>query len=230
MGRITAAVPSDVRSDEAASRRPDKVPTAVLPHGLGYPDSLLINGLIGATIAAPRVRTGKEMNMTSQAQLPDPVLRLLDGNGLADKVGETFLLLASESTMWPRVAMLSAGEVFAPSPAEIRLALYPDSGTTQALKASGKGLLHVVVAPAAYRIRIEITAVGPVAGPDGDGSSLAHLTGSVVAVDVDQVGYATITSGITYALPQQGDVVRRWEQQVERLRSLPADHRSPDDG
>ena len=161
--------------------------------------------------------------MTAETRLPDPVLRLLDGRSLADKVGETFLLLASESTMWPRVAMLSAGEVLAPSPAEIRLALYPNSGTTHALTASGKGLLHVVAAPAAYRIRIGVRPVGAAAGPDGgDGISLAYFTGSVLGVDVDQVGYATITSGITYTLSQQGDVVRRWERQVERLRSLRA--------
>jgi hypothetical protein len=46
--------------------------------------------------------------------LPADVTDFLDGTGLASKIGETVQLTAVDDAGWPRMTLLSAGEVVAP--------------------------------------------------------------------------------------------------------------------
>lgn len=158
---------------------------------------------------------GSTVSPRADQALPAQVVEFLDGTRLEEKVGHTILLMAAEPDGWPRLALLSVGEVLAPSTTELRLALYPGSGTTKALTGSGKALLSLVLDQAAYRIRAEVERV-----PAPGDSSLAFFRGRVVAVDGDRVGYATIVSGVAYELPDEGAVLERWRQQVGNLQDL----------
>lgn len=142
--------------------------------------------------------------------LPQAVAELLDGSGLEDKVGLTIVLTAVDDAGWPRQALLSAGEVLGVSGGGVRLALYAGSRTSRALASSGRALLSVVVAGTVYKIGVEVTGAGTADG-------LAYFAARVVAVDADRVGYARITSGITYDLPDPQPVLERWHRQIDQL-------------
>ena len=78
------------------------------------------------------------MSETLPPVLPETLHRLLDGSDLDGKVGETMELLTVGPEGWPHVALLSAGEVLAATPEEIRLALWPSSQTTANLRRTGQ--------------------------------------------------------------------------------------------
>jgi hypothetical protein len=122
--------------------------------------------------------------------------------------------MAAGDDRWPRLALLSVGEVVSMSGVDLRLALYSESRTTAALTQSGRALLNVVLDGASYKIEAEVKRV-----PEADGS-LAYFYGQVTAVDEDWVGYAKITSGVTYELVDGRPVLERWSKQVDRLKRI----------
>jgi hypothetical protein len=147
-------------------------------------------------------------------RLPSTVAALLDGTDLAHKVGNTVSLVATGDDGWPRLALLSVGEVLSTSGTDIALALHAGSGTTAALTGSGRALLNTVLDATNYKIRVTVRRVGP------DGGPLALFHGRVTRVDEDRVGYAELVSGITYRLADHGAVVERWSRQLDRLREV----------
>jgi hypothetical protein len=155
------------------------------------------------------------------ATLPPPVATLVDGTGLGDKVGQTISILTVGDDGWPRLSLLSVGEVLSTSGADIRLALHAHSGTTAALTASGRAMLHVVCDATVYKIRVRVRRVDPNPAPSsGRDVELAFFAGEVCRVDEDRVAYAELTSGITYRLDDAEAVVERWTRQVDRLKVL----------
>lgn len=149
-------------------------------------------------------------------RLPPAVAALVDGTDLADKVGHTISLTAAGEDRWPRLALLSVGEVLSTSGTDIRLALHANSGTTAALTSSGRALLNVVLDATSYKVRASVRRMNPDAGP------LALFYGHVTRVDADRVGYAEIVTGITYRLLDPAGAVARWSQQIDRLRKVEA--------
>lgn len=147
--------------------------------------------------------------------LPAPLASLVDGTDLARKVGHTISLVAVGDDGWPRLALLSAGEVLSTSGSDLRLAMYGGSGTTAALSGSGKALLNVVLDGTSYKIRAEVARVATA----GD-ARFAYFSGRIVQVDEDRVSYAEITSGIMFQLADPESVTERWAQQIEHLRRV----------
>ncbi len=150
----------------------------------------------------------------TEVRLPSAVADLLDGQELERKVGTTILLMAAGHDDWPRLALLSVGEVLSMSGVDLRLALYSGSRTTAALTESGRALLNVVLDGTSYKIEAELERRA-----DNDGN-LAYVYGHVTAIEEDWVGYAKITSGVTYELVDRRPVLQRWSKQVERLKRL----------
>ncbi|BCI51795.1 hypothetical protein NIIDNTM18_10730 [Mycolicibacterium litorale] len=146
--------------------------------------------------------------------MPPPVAALADGSDLANKVGQTISLITIDENGWPRLALLSIGEVYSASGTDIRLALHAGSGTTAALTASGRALLNTVLEATNYRIRVQVERVDRGPGP------LAFFTGTVIAVDEDRVPYAELTSGITYSLRNEEAVLVRWQRQLAQMQEL----------
>jgi flavin reductase (DIM6/NTAB) family NADH-FMN oxidoreductase RutF len=145
--------------------------------------------------------------------LPADVVALLDGNDLEARIGLTIELLSAGEDGWPRVALLSAGEVLAVSDETVRLALWPQSHTTENLTRTGKGVLAFVHDGAAYNVRLRAIRSPDLPGP------LAAFEGSVAEFRRDEVGYARLTNGITFELPDAPAVVARWRETIEALRN-----------
>ncbi|TDE00663.1 hypothetical protein [Jiangella asiatica] len=150
----------------------------------------------------------------TDVRLPSPVAALLDGTDLAGRVGHTISLTTAGDDGWPRLALLSVGEVLSVTGTDLRLALYAGSGTTAALAGSGRALLNLVLDGTSYKIRARVRRI------DRGGEPLAFFHGHVEAVDEDRVGYAELVSGITYRLADPAAVVERWSWQVQKLREV----------
>ncbi len=148
--------------------------------------------------------------------LPDELLTRLDGSDLAVREGDTYLLVTTAEEGWPHIAMLSAGEVLAVSPSELRLALWPRSSTTANLRAGGRALLAYFAPGSAYYVQLEAE---PYKAGAGVTDSLARFSARVTRALVDRVDYAEITSGIRFRLRDPAQVLQRWEQAISTLRS-----------
>lgn len=147
----------------------------------------------------------------------EDIQQLLDGFDVGTKVGLTVVLVTIRPDGWPNLALLSAGEVVVTSPTEVRLALWPSGTTTANLRLEPKCTLALVHRNAAHYVRCVaapqpdlVMAMGPV-------RSRFHLRVEWYRVDV--VGYATITSGITFELANERETLASWRETVSLLRS-----------
>jgi hypothetical protein len=146
------------------------------------------------------------------------LLQLLDGAGLPGKVGETLLLIVSGGEDWPRVAILSVGEVLAPSTSRLVLGLHSSSRTTEALRRSGRALLVAVCDGTVYKVSLTARLWG---------DRVLHGVGNtffraeIDEVSMDEVGYAKVTSGVTYELLLgKAEVLARWQASVELMSTI----------
>jgi hypothetical protein len=150
--------------------------------------------------------------------LPVNLMDLLTGHDLAQREGLTLLLVTTALDGWPHVAMLSAGEVLATGPSEVRLALWPGSGTTANLAQSGRSLLMIVAGNASYYVRLAARRGGDLSLSQGP---RAFFVATVEDVLEDVVSYAEITSGIGFRLKQPAVVLAAWTETVAAMRSAP---------
>jgi hypothetical protein len=159
------------------------------------------------------------MTRTTGDRLPDPLLRMLDGRDLASRVGFTIELLTLDEAGWPRVALLSVGEVLATDERTLHLALWTATTSTAALTRAGRATLACVLDGTAYSIHA--TAARQ---PDLAVGSMehAHFRCDVEEVLSDAVGYARLTSGVTFELKDSAAVVSRWDATIQTLREAAA--------
>jgi hypothetical protein len=151
-------------------------------------------------------------------QLPEAVRRLLDGSDLASREGLTFLLLTTDEENWPQVAMLSVGEMVAVDSRVLHAGLWLHSGTSRNLTRSGRATLVVVADGNGYYVRLTARR-----GDDldlGAEGRLAYFALQVEDVQEDSTEYATLTSGVTFALKHPAQVVPRWQHTVDVLRAV----------
>jgi len=152
-------------------------------------------------------------------RLPEGLRRQLDGADLEAKVGETFLLLTVDEDGFPRVALLSAGEIVAVSERELRLALWPGTTTSGSLARDGRATLAAFGEGAAFYVRLRARALDALGGAGGE---LTAFAARVEAVREDRVDYARITHGVGFELGDRESVLPRWRATVEALRALEA--------
>ncbi|WP_110207237.1 hypothetical protein [Nocardioides daejeonensis] len=148
--------------------------------------------------------------------LPTELTELFNGDHVDDACGETFLLATVDEEHLPHLAMLGIGEVYAPSPTRINLALHRGTGSRRALSVSRHGLLSVVRGGAAHQIRLHVRSEHL-----GDSDGITCFTTEVVEARQDRAAYATLVSGVTFEL--RGDLdqtLARWHRQVEHLKLL----------
>jgi hypothetical protein len=150
-------------------------------------------------------------------RLPDVLARLLDGTDLAQREGLTFLLLTNDDDNWPQVAMLSVGELVAVDPRTLRTGLWLHSSSADNLTRVGRATLVVVADGNGYYVRLSATRGDDLdLGPEG---RLAYFALHVEDVQEDSTEYATLTSGVTFALKFSEQVVPRWQRTVNALRT-----------
>ncbi|MCY4371663.1 MAG: pyridoxamine 5'-phosphate oxidase family protein [bacterium] len=155
------------------------------------------------------------MSRIEGSELSPELLNLLDGKDLDSKVGETILLLTVSDSGWPHLAMLSAGELLATRPGEVRIALWKGTTTGNNLRRTSKGTLALVHGGASHYIELEVTGTADLRVGS---KSLDYFACRVTKALSDAVGYATLTSGIRFELPRRDDVVSRWERTVAAMR------------
>jgi len=156
------------------------------------------------------------VSRAESAVVDEDIQHLLDGSDVGTKVGLTVLLVTVRPDGWPNLALLSAGEVVVTSPSEVRLALWPSSTTTSNLRLQPKCTLALVHNNAAHYVHCLAAAQPDLVLARGSVRSRFHLT--VERHRVDVVGYATITSGITFELAHEQETVTSWQETVSLLR------------
>jgi hypothetical protein len=145
--------------------------------------------------------------------LPEPVMRLLDGDDLEAKVGQVVLLTVADGRT-PRIASLSVGELLALDRRTILATLYERSRTGRALAATGSGLLLFVDDGGLLKVEVEAEVVAAQGG-----RATFHCT--VVVVERDEVPYARVTRGIEFELvDRQDQVMARWRSQLSEMKEL----------
>lgn len=155
------------------------------------------------------------MSRSLGSQLPDTLIPLLDGRDVRGREGLTLLLLTVGEEGWPYVAMLSAGEVLATSPKELRLATWPRSNSTLNLTRWGRATLALVHDQASYYLRLNARRAGELSV---HGTPRAFFVATIEDVLQDVVGYAVITAGLTFRLKEPEKVVPDWEETVAAMR------------
>jgi len=158
-------------------------------------------------------------------ELPGPLQRLLGGADLERASGLTVLLLTVDGAGWPRVAMLSAGEVLATAPRAIRLALWPDSSSAANLARAGRGTLALVEGGAGWYVRCRASRDGDLLLP-GE-RRLASFALAVEEVLEDVVPYAELTGGIEFRLTEPDRALAAWRATVAAMRRAAAGDRTP---
>ncbi|TMC07094.1 MAG: hypothetical protein E6J41_16850 [Chloroflexi bacterium] len=156
------------------------------------------------------------MSRTAGEALPAALQRLLDGTDLEGSAGLTVQLLTVDESGWPRVALLSAGEVLATGPRAIALALWPDGTSAANLGRSGRATLALVHAGAGWYVRCAALREADL-GLD-DGRALAAFALRVQEVLEDAVPYAELTGGIAFRLADPGRTLAAWRAASDALR------------
>jgi|SRR5580658_1806310 hypothetical protein len=151
-------------------------------------------------------------------RLPSGVVELLDGHDLEAGVGLTIQLLTADESGWPRVALLSVGEVLVLDDSILRLALWPGSRTTANLTRTGRATLAFVHDHASYTLQVEARRAADLAEP----AERAVFCGRVAALQRDEVPYAVLTTGIAFDLPDPAPVLERWRTTIDALRRATA--------
>jgi hypothetical protein len=151
-----------------------------------------------------------------EPRLSSGVVELLDGHDLEARAGLTIQLLTADESGWPRVALLSVGEVLVLDDSVLRLALWPGSRTTANLTRTGRATLAFVHDRASYSLQVEAQRAADLAEPVG----CAVFDGRVAAVHRDEVPYAVLRSGITFDLPDPAAVLERWRATIDALRRV----------
>lgn len=142
--------------------------------------------------------------------LPEPLLAAL-ADDPGDHVGLTFLLLTATDDGWPHLAMLGAGELWALSPGELRLALWPSSTATANLERGGRATVAAVLDGTSYSVRVRATRAADI-------EALACFHARVEDVGADVVPYAVLESGVRFSLTDPGATIARWRRVRDALR------------
>jgi hypothetical protein len=158
------------------------------------------------------------MSRSIGAELPPSLALALSGDRIEEHVGATFQLLTTDAQGWASVAFLSVGEVLATGPSEIRLALWTGTTTTGNLTRDGHGTLALVHDQAGYYLRLRAVRGADVVV---SGTAYAYFRCRIEDILEDRVGYATLTSGVTFALPDPSSVLSRWTATIAALRGAP---------
>ena len=160
------------------------------------------------------------MSKSVGVTLPPDLQRLLDGSDMSGGAGFTILLVTVETAGWPRIALLSVGEVLAPDEGSLHLALWPGTTSTRELTRTGQATLACVVDGASYSIHAHFER-----GEDLTTGSMQHayFAGRIDECLVDEVSYARLTTGVEFELPNPDSVVPRWEATIESVRQRVAE-------
>lgn len=149
-------------------------------------------------------------------QLPQRVQELFDGEDLADDFGLAYELATVDDDGWPRVAMLSHGEILAVDPQRLRFALWTNTNTGKNLTSGRPGLLSVVTPGFVCYIGGHAKTLSR-----DDGMDLFEL--EVEKVRTDQHKGLPVVSPITFTSEDEEtsrQILDLWRKQVDTMRNV----------
>lgn len=145
-----------------------------------------------------------------EVPLPQPLRDHFEGSPSVSRADEAALLLTVDQSGWPRVAMLSVGEIVVQG-RDVLLAVWPNSRSTGNLERASTATLFVLLDEVAYSLRLTVKDDGRI-GP------LRSFRTRVEEVRADKVGYARMVSGIRFELGDREGTHRRWADTIAALR------------
>lgn len=152
--------------------------------------------------------------------IPQAIQDFCNGKDLRSKSGEAIRISTVDSEGWPHAAMVSAGEVLAIDDKTFRIALWPDSATTQNIVRDGRLTLTFPCGGGLYEFRLQAKVLA-------DQQTRYHLKffeTSIVKAKKHYSKYADVVSGVTVKIHQEEmeKVLERWEEQIAALRTSQA--------
>jgi flavin reductase (DIM6/NTAB) family NADH-FMN oxidoreductase RutF len=149
-------------------------------------------------------------------ELPADVVKTIDGTDLETRSGEAIRLITVGEDGWPHAAQLSVGEVLAVNPAELLVAIWPQSHTAQNLRREGRLTLALVANGALLEMRAHAT----LEAEHQTKLDLAVFRVKVQSVREHRATYADVTSGVSFRLHDRERTLARWRDQVDTLKKL----------
>jgi hypothetical protein len=145
---------------------------------------------------------------------PDEVKRFLDGSDLLAKTQALRLSTVDEGG-WPHASLLSAGDMIMLPSGRVRFLVFPQSKTAANLGRDGRVTMTLALDGGMCELQMRARRLSH-GSPD---APLAFFEAEVETVRFHKAPYATITSGITFALHDPEAVLARWRRQISALRS-----------
>ena len=150
----------------------------------------------------------------SSSRIPDALARYLDGTELLTKT-QALRLSTVDADGWPRAALLSAGDMLVTPSGRIRLALFPQSSMTSNLERDGRLAIALSIDGGMCELRLRCRRLAHSSAE----VPLAFFEGEVETVRHHVAPYASVTTGVTFALHDPQAVLPRWQRQIAALRS-----------
>jgi len=151
-----------------------------------------------------------------EAVVPQALRGELDGDPAVDD-GFTVLVL-SDASGWPHLAMISRGEIVCADDRALRLALWPSSTACANLTAQGRATLCAVVDGVAYSVRVLTRRLEDINTPLA--GRLACFQADVEAAAADRAPYAVLESGVRFRLLEPEATLERWRETRGALRQV----------
>ena len=146
--------------------------------------------------------------------LPPGVSSMLDGSSLLTKT-QALRIATVDPAGWPHASLLSAGDALALPPQRIRFAMFAQSVTAENLRRDGRLALTLSLDGGMHELRMRAR---PLAGPKAD-LPLAFFEAALESLRFHKAPYATVTSGVSFALHEPDSVLPRWQRQIDALRA-----------
>jgi hypothetical protein len=150
----------------------------------------------------------------TSSKIPDGVARYLDGADLLSKT-QALRLSTVGSDGWPHAALLSAGDMVIVPSGHIRFVVFPQSTMTSNLEREDRLTIALSLEGGICEMRLRCRRLAH-SSPD---VPLAFFEAEVETVRQHVAPYATVTSGVTFALHDPQAVLPRWQRQIVALRA-----------
>jgi hypothetical protein len=147
--------------------------------------------------------------------IPDGVAHYLDGTELLTKT-QAVRLSTVDADGWPHAALLSAGDMVVMPSGRIRFALFPQSTVTSDLEREGRLAMTLSLDGGMCELRLRSRRLAH----SNPNMPLAFFEAEVETVRKHVAPYASVTSGVTFALHDPQAVLPRWQRQIAALRAL----------
>lgn len=146
--------------------------------------------------------------------MPSEFASYFNGTDLMAKT-QALRLSTIDAAGWPHASLLSAGEVLALPPERVRFAIFPQSGTAANLARDGRMTLTLSLDGGMCEIRLHARRLAY----SDPAIPLAFFEATVETSRIHVAPYASVTTGITFALHEPQVVLVRWQRQIEALRA-----------